>query len=69
MYLNIEAERARKNLTQKELAEMLNVSCPTYRAWVKKKRKIPGEKLALMSKIFNCSVDYLLESYDVKKGA
>ena len=62
MYPNIEAERARNNLTVEGLTALLGVSRKTYYNWCKKGR-IPEVKLKKMSEIFGCSVDYLLSNY------
>jgi len=59
MYPNIEAERARKGLSQEELAEMLGVTRKTYYNWLVKGR-IPQSKLVRMADIFEVSVEYLL---------
>lgn len=72
MFRNIEAERARKGWSKKELAEKLNVSSPTLRAWIKGDSEIPAKKLLHMSELFDCSIDYLLKDYNVEirpKGA
>ena len=72
MFNNIEAERARKGWSKKDLAQKLNVSCPTLRAWIKGTSEIPATKILYMAKLFDCSVDYLLENYKTQseiKGA
>lgn len=56
---NIEAERARLQLTKEEMARELGISPKTYRNYTNGK-PIPSTILIKMSKIFNCSVDYLL---------
>lgn len=68
MYPNINAERARKGLTVDELAKMLGVSRKTYYNWISK-GKIPQSKLNDMSKLFNVSVDYLLNNHrQIERG-
>jgi DNA-binding XRE family transcriptional regulator len=59
MYPNIEAERARNNLTYDELADKLGVSRKTIYTWLEK-GKIPAPKLIKMADMFNCTIDYLL---------
>ena len=59
MYCNIEAERARMNLSQDELVKRLGISRKTYYTW-QMTGKIPSTKLIAMSRLFNCSTDYLL---------
>lgn len=56
---NIEAERARLQLTKEEMAKQLGISSKTYRSYTNGK-PIPSTILIKMSRIFNCSVDYLL---------
>ena len=58
-YPNIEAERARKNLTQEALADMLGIERKSYYNWLSK-GNIPINALIKMSDIFDCSIDYLL---------
>lgn len=61
MYRNIEAERARKGLTIKELADMLGLKEEkTYRNWKDNSKDLSSSTLIKMSEIFGCSVDYLL---------
>lgn len=58
-YPNIEAERARNGLTLETFAMQLGVSRKTVFNWIRK-GDIPQTALENMSKLFNCSVDYLL---------
>lgn len=60
MFPNINAECARNGMTKTELAEHLGVSYTTLKNWLKGKGEIPASKLITMSKLFNCSTDYLL---------
>ena len=57
--VNIEAERARLQLTKEQLSEMLGITSTTYLKYVRG-ANIPSETLLKMRSIFNCSVDYLL---------
>lgn len=59
-YPNIEAERARHNLTRLELSKSLSVSRATYSNWQNGKSEIPGAVIIAMSKLFNVTSDYLL---------
>lgn len=59
MFCNIEAERVRNNLTQEEFSKQLGVERRTYYSW-QLNDKIPTSKLIEISKMFNCSIDYLL---------
>lgn len=59
MYNNINAERARHNMTVEALAREIGISVRTYYSW-QEKGDIPASKLIAMAKLFNCSIDYLL---------
>lgn len=61
MYSSIEAERARNRLTKEELAKKLGISVKTYYNWINEETDMPVSALVTMSKIFNKSVDYLIE--------
>lgn len=58
---NIEAERARLQLTKEEIAKKLGISTRTYHNYTHGK-PIPSTVLIKMSEMFNCSVDYLLST-------
>lgn len=58
-YPNIDAERARKGISNDTLAEQLGVSRKTLYNWIDK-GNIPTTALIQMADIFNCSIDYLL---------
>ena len=58
-YPNIEAERAKRRMTQKQMAKEMGGSSPTYRGWIED-GKIPSQKLEKMADFFCCTVDYLL---------
>ena len=68
MFNNIDAERARKGWTKKELAQKLDISAPTLRAWIRGSAEIPATKLLYMADLFNCSMDYLLKNYNQDKS-
>lgn len=61
MRLNIEAERVRNGLTKVQLARKLETSLKTYYNWVNSVTDIPGSALLKMAKLFNVSIEYLLE--------
>lgn len=61
MYPNINAERARRNMSVDELSKRLGISRKTYYNWMRN-GKIPQPMLIKMSKMFNASVDYLLDT-------
>lgn len=60
MNLNIEAERARMQLTKEALSEKLGITSKTYLSYVRGDTPIPSDVLLEMSSMFNCSTDYLL---------
>lgn len=74
---NIKSERVRIDLTQEELAPKIGVDSSTIRRWEKGKSNIPSSAATLMSKLFNCSIDYLFglsnertkTGYDAKRKA
>lgn len=60
MFPNIEAERGRLKMSQEYLAKMLDVSPRTLTNWLSGKTDISVSALVKMSKLFHCTVDYLL---------
>lgn len=58
-YPNIEAERARAQLTTEVTAKYLGVTRKTFQMWCKN-GKIPATALIKLSALFGCSTDYLL---------
>ena len=52
--------REEKNLTQKQLAEMLNMNSVTYLHYEKAQREPPLSVLVDFAKFYDVSVDYLL---------
>ena len=60
MFPNINAEMARFGLTNKTLADQLDVSEKTITNWKSGKTDIPSTKLIEMSRMFGVSTDYLL---------
>jgi len=66
---NIEAERGRLQITKEEMAKMLGVTSQTYLAYTRG-RPIPSPVLIKMSRLFRCTVDYLLDNHSSEiKGA
>ena len=57
---NIKSERARLDLTQGELASLLNVDESTVRRWECDASSLKAGNLKRMCSIFNCSTDYIL---------
>lgn len=59
MYPNIEAERARAQLTKDEFAKKLGVTRKTVYNWITS-GNIPQSALEKMADMFSCTIDYLL---------
>lgn len=49
------------NMTNKELAEILDIKPQSLNDWLKLKRKIPSNRLEQLSSIFNLSKEYFLK--------
>lgn len=49
--------RARNNLTQREVAEMLGISINTYNAWEKDISKVSIGKVNALARIFGVELD------------
>lgn len=60
MYPRIRDLREDKDLSQAELADLLNVSQTTYSRYETGKLDIPSQSLIKLAKFYNVSVDYLL---------
>ncbi|MDR1954314.1 MAG: helix-turn-helix domain-containing protein [Clostridiales Family XIII bacterium] len=61
---NIEAERVRHNLTQKQLATELGVTTKTLYSWIKRDTPIPSTKIIEMCRMWDVASDYLLSITD-----
>ena len=59
--------RIDNDLTQIELAKLLNVKSDTYSKWERGINNIPIEYIIKLSKIYNVSIDYILEISNNKK--
>ena len=60
MNRNIEAERARMQLTKEDLSKQLGISSKTYLSYIRGETPIPSNVLVTMAGLFKCSTDYLL---------
>lgn len=65
---NLRGERSRMDLSQDELAERLGVSPATVRQWESGTARPSASSLLAMSDLFGCSIDYLLQRTDERKG-
>lgn len=58
--MNIEAERGRAGMSRTEFSKNLGVSMTTYKRYVDGDSPIPSDTLLRMTKLLDCSADYLL---------
>lgn len=64
MYKRLRDMREDKDLKQRELAEMLNVSQTTYSRYESGELDIPRAALIKLADFYNVSVDYILGRTD-----
>ncbi len=67
-YQHIRDLREDADMSQSDVAKLLNCSQASYSYYEIGRRDIPTEVLIELSKIFHCSVDYLLGLSDEKNG-
>lgn len=60
--LTLASARVNAGLTQEEMANKLEVSPPTYKAWENYKRRIPADKLRKFCEITGFSMDLIFLS-------
>lgn len=60
IYVNIESERLRRGMSKYELAKEVGITSRSYYNYIHGNVPIPSSVLLAFSKIFNCSIDYLL---------
>lgn len=67
--MNLRLQDIRENieLSQKEVADILKVSQPTYSRWEKEVEIIPLSKLILLASYYNVSLDYICNLSNIKK--
>ena len=58
---NIKYYRFQKNLTQKQIAEYLDITQSHYASYETGRNVIPITKLIKLSKLYNTSIDFLLD--------
>lgn len=58
--------REDSDLTQKKIADMLHIRQNTYCQYENGQRQVPIDVLIKLSRIYDVSVDYILELTDVK---
>ena len=67
MYKRIKDLREDNDITQKTIAQFLNMSQNGYSQYETNTNKIPVEILKKLAIYYNTSIDYLVELTDVKK--
>lgn len=60
MLNNIEAERARHQMTKEDIAKAFGVTAKTYYNWITEKTDVPSSALIKMGQMFDVTIDYLL---------
>jgi len=68
MYPRIRNLREDKDLTQEDLAKILNISQTTYSRYESGALDIPSQSLIKLAKYYSTSVDYLLGLTDSNKA-
>ena len=67
MYQKIRDLREDNDMSQKQIAELLNISQTTYSKYELGKRNIPIESLIKLARFYNVSLDYLVGETDNPK--
>jgi len=62
----IRALREDKDLTQTDVANLLNIGQKTYSDYELGKTRIPLESMLILAKYYNVSMDYLSGASDIK---
>lgn len=62
----IRALREDRDLTQTEVANLLNIGQKTYSDYELAKTRIPLESMLILAKYYNVSMDYLSGASDVR---
>lgn len=60
MYIRIKELRLNKNLTQKEVANYLNITSHQYSLYETGKREISFTLLSKLAKLYSTSIDYIV---------
>lgn len=60
MRVNIEAERARHQLSKENISKELGITSKTYLSYIRGNTPIPSNVLVKMARLFDCTTDYLL---------
>lgn len=65
-YKRLRDMREDNDLTQREIAGLLNTTQQVYSEYEKGIREIPLSRIIILAKYYNCSVDYLVGLSDKK---
>ncbi len=65
-YKRIRDLREDKDMTQKQVADYLNMKQPQYNRYEKGYRDIPSDILVALADLFDTTTDYILERTDIK---
>lgn len=65
-YKRIRDLREDSDLTQKQVAEHLNMKQPQYNRYEKGYRDIPSDVLIALADLYNTTTDYILERTDIR---
>jgi transcriptional regulator with XRE-family HTH domain len=65
MYKRIRELRVESNLTQKEIADIINMSQTGYSKYETGENDIPTQVLIALARFYNTSVDYILGETDI----
>ena len=63
----IRALREDKDMTQSQIAQLLQVGQKTYSDYELGKTRIPVDSLIVLARFYNVSMDYICGVYDVRK--
>ena len=66
-YKRLRDTREDHDLTQKQVAEILETTQQVYSEYEKGIREIPLHRIILLAKHYNCSIDYLVGLSDEQK--
>ena len=61
MYYRIKMLREKNNMSKKEISEKLEVSEKIYSEYENGSKKIPVNILSKLARIYNTSIDYIIE--------
>lgn len=59
--MRLKSLREDNDITQTQIAQLLNCKQNTYQQYESEKRQIPIEALKKLARFYNTSIDYLLE--------